>query len=94
MLAIARALMLNPDLLLVDEPTEGLAPIIVREVVKILEDLRKEKISILLVEQNAHIALNLSTRCYALSDGHLIYERASKEISNDQELMKKLFGIF
>jgi len=94
MLAIARTLMLNPALVLVDEPTEGLAPLIVREVVKILEELRKEKISILLVEQNAHIALNLSSRCYALSDGHLIYERASKEISKDQELMKKLFGVF
>jgi len=94
MLAIARALMLNPDLILVDEPTEGLGPIIVREVVKILEELTKEKITILLVEQNAKLALNLSSRCYVLSDGHLFYEGVCKEVEGDPELMKKCFGVF
>jgi len=86
--------MLNPDLILVDEPTEGLGPIIVREVVKILEELTKEKITILLVEQNAKLALNLSSRCYVLSDGHLFYEGVCKEVEGDPELMKKCFGVF
>ena len=94
MLAIARALMLNPDLLLVDEPTEGLAPIIVREVAQILQQLSKEKITILLVEQNAKLALSLSSRCYVLSDGHLFYEGVSSVVKDDPELMKRCFGVF
>ena len=94
MLAIARALMLNPDLLLVDEPTEGLAPIIVGEVAQILRELSKENITILLVEQNAKLALNLSSRCYVLSDGHIFYEGISDVIRQDPELMKRCFGVF
>jgi branched-chain amino acid transport system ATP-binding protein len=94
MLAIARALMLNPDLLLVDEPTEGLAPIIVKEVAQILRELSKEKITILLVEQNAKLALSLSSRCYVLSDGHLFYEGVSDVVKQDPELMKRCFGVF
>lgn len=94
MLAIARALMLNPDLMLVDEPTEGLAPIIVKEVAKVLEELSKEKITILLVEQNAKLALNLSSRCYVLSDGHLFYEGVCNIVKEDPELMKRCFGVF
>jgi branched-chain amino acid transport system ATP-binding protein len=94
MLAIARALMLNPDLILVDEPTEGLAPIIVKEVAKVLEELSKEKITILLVEQNAKLALNLSSRCYVLSDGHLFYEGVCNVVKQDPDLMKRCFGVF
>jgi len=94
MLAIARALMLNPDLMLVDEPTEGLAPIIVKEVAKVLEELSREKITILLVEQNAKLALNLSSRCYVLSDGHLFYEGVCNVVKQDPDLMKRCFGIF
>jgi branched-chain amino acid transport system ATP-binding protein len=94
MLAMARALMLNPDLLLVDEPTEGLAPIIVKEVAKTLEELSSEKITILLVEQNAKLALTLSSRCYVLSDGHLFYEGTSSVVRQDPDLMKRCFGIF
>lgn len=94
MLAIARALMLNPDLLLVDEPTEGLAPIIVKEVAQMLRELSKEKITILLVEQNAKLALSLSSRCYVLSDGHLFYEGVSDVVRQNPELMKRCFGVF
>jgi branched-chain amino acid transport system ATP-binding protein len=94
MLAIARALMLNPDLMLVDEPTEGLAPIIVKEVAKVLEELSREKITILLVEQNAKLALNLSSRCYVLSDGHLFYEGVCNIVKQDPDLMKRCFGVF
>jgi branched-chain amino acid transport system ATP-binding protein len=94
MLAIARALMLNPDLILVDEPTEGLAPIIVKEVAKVLEELSGEKITILLVEQNAKLALNLSSRCYVLSDGHLFYEGVCNVVKKDPDLMKRCFGVF
>lgn len=94
MLAIARALMLNPDLLLVDEPTEGLAPIIVKEVAQMLRELSKEKITILLVEQNAKLALSLSSRCYVLSDGHLFYEGVSDIVRQNPELMKRCFGVF
>lgn len=93
MLAIARTLMGNPDLLLLDEPSQGLAPKIVREVMNIIVELRKKGISILLVEQNSVMALAVSERCYILDDGRIVYEGAAKQLDGNRELKRELLGI-
>ncbi len=93
MLAIARTLMGNPDLLLLDEPSEGLAPKIVKEVMNIIIGLKKKEISILLVEQNSVMALAVSDRSYILDDGRVVYESTAKELDGNIELKKELLGI-
>jgi branched-chain amino acid transport system ATP-binding protein len=93
MLAIARTLMGNPDLLLLDEPSEGLAPKIVKEVMNIIAGLKKKEISILLVEQNSVMALAVSERCYILDDGRIVFESMAKELDGNKELKKELLGI-
>jgi branched-chain amino acid transport system ATP-binding protein len=93
MLAIARTLMGNPDLLLLDEPSQGLAPKIVKEVMNIIVELKKKGISILLVEQNSAMALAVSDRCYILDDGRIVYEGAAQELDKNRELKKELLGI-
>ena len=83
MLAIGRALMTEPDLLLLDEPTEGLAPLLVREVGRVLGELRREGLSILLVEQNLPLALSVADRAHILSRGQIVHSgtplRAGRE---------------
>ena len=74
MLTIARALMTNPSLLMLDEPSEGLAPIIVKEVGHIINQIKKSGLSILIVEQNLSLALNLADYVYILSKGQIVYE--------------------
>jgi branched-chain amino acid transport system ATP-binding protein len=93
MLAIARTLMGNPDLLLLDEPSQGLAPKIVREVMNIIIDLKKKGISILLVEQNSVMALSVAERSYILDDGRIVFEGTAKELDGNKELKKELLGI-
>ncbi len=93
MLAIARTLMGNPDLLLLDEPSQGLAPKIVKEVMNIIIDLKKKGISILLVEQNSVMALSVSERSYILDDGRIVFEGTAKELDGNKELKKELLGI-
>ena len=93
MLAIARTLMGNPDLLLLDEPSEGLAPKIVKEVMNIIAGLKKKEISILLVEQNSVMALSVSERSYILDDGRIVFESTAKELDGNKELKKELLGI-
>jgi branched-chain amino acid transport system ATP-binding protein len=93
MLAIARTLMGNPDLLLLDEPSQGLAPKIVREVMNIILELKQKGISILLVEQNSVMALAVSERCYILDDGRIVHESASRDLDANKELKKDLLGI-
>ncbi len=73
MLAIARALVTNPDLLLMDEPTEGLAPLLVREVGRVIERLKGEGLSILLVEQNLPLALRIADHVHVLSRGRIVH---------------------
>ena len=73
MLSIARALLLNPKLLILDEPSQGLAPLIVKEVFRIVEQMRREGISVLLVEQNARMSLAVADRAYVLDDGQIVY---------------------
>lgn len=93
MLAIARTLMGNPDLLLLDEPSQGLAPKIVREVMDIILELKKKGVSILLVEQNSVMALAISDRCYILDDGRIVHEGPAQELDGNRELKKELLGI-
>lgn len=93
MLAIARTLMGNPDLLLLDEPSEGLAPKIVKEVMNIILGLKEKDISILLVEQNSVMALAVSGRSYILDDGRVVYEGPAKELNENKPLKKELLGI-
>ncbi len=93
MLAISRALMSNPQLLMLDEPSLGLAPKIVHEVFEIIKKLRDEGISILLVEQNANAALSFSDYCYVLENGKIVLKDKSKNLINNDEVRKKYLGV-
>ncbi len=94
MLAIARSLMGRPDLLLLDEPSMGLAPIIVEEIFHIIKKINREhNTTILLVEQNAQMALTVSKRAYVIEVGTMIYEGFSKDMRNDDKIQKAYLGI-
>lgn len=80
MLAIARALMSKPKLLLLDEPSLGLAPIIIQQIFEIIEQLRKDGVTIFLVEQNANQALKLADRAYVLENGHIVMQGSGEEL--------------
>jgi len=92
MLAIARALMAKPKLLLMDEPSVGLSPILVNEVSNIIRDIHKQGISILLVEQNCRMALKLSSRSYILELGSIALEGESVKLINDDRVKKLYLG--
>jgi len=92
MLAIARALMGNPNLLLLDEPSIGLAPIIVQEIGKIAIEINKMGTSIILVEQNAKLALKLAHRGYVLETGSLVLEGTSEELMHDKRVKNAYLG--
>lgn len=85
MLCIARALLTNPDFLLMDEPSEGLAPLLVQEVGNIISQLKSEGLSILLTEQNLTLALSVSDYVYILSKGEIVYQSTSEELMNNKE---------
>jgi branched-chain amino acid transport system ATP-binding protein len=93
MLAIGRALVGNPDLLLVDEPSQGLAPIIVIELYKTIEELRDTGVSILLVEQNALLALKVSQRAYVIDDGRVVHSGSSADLAHDGSRIRTLMGL-
>jgi branched-chain amino acid transport system ATP-binding protein len=93
MLAIGRALVSNPDLLLLDEPTEGLSPAVVRELIRILSMLSKEGQSILLVEQNLQFALNVAGYVYILSRGRVVYESTPLDLSGKPEAQFAHLGV-
>ncbi|MBN2221452.1 MAG: ABC transporter ATP-binding protein [Vallitaleaceae bacterium] len=92
MLAIARALMSRPKILLMDEPSMGLAPILVDEIFRIIKDTNKEGMTILLVEQNANKALQVAHRAYVLETGKIIMEGDAKELMNDDRVRKAYLG--
>ena len=93
MLAIGRALVSNPDLLLLDEPTEGLSPSVIRELIKILSQLAEEGQSLLLVEQNLQFALNVATYLFILSRGIVVYESLTHELSQKPEVQLAYLGV-
>ena len=92
MLAIARALLLNPKLLLLDEPSQGLAPIIVQNVFKVVAQMRQEGMAVLLVEQNVRAAVEIADRAYVLDDGRVVYEGPAAEFAKDEERVRALAG--
>lgn len=92
MLAVARALMANPTLLLMDEPSNGLSPILVQEIGNIIRDINKRGISILLVEQNCRLALKLSSRAYIMELGQIKIQGESKDLINDDRVIKCYLG--
>ena len=92
MLAIARALILNPRLLILDEPSQGLAPLIVQEVFRVVTAARQEGISVLLVEQNVRAAVEIADRAYVLDDGRVVYSAAAAEFAKDEERVRALTG--
>ncbi|GAC1398667.1 MAG: ABC transporter ATP-binding protein [Vulcanimicrobiaceae bacterium] len=93
MLAIGRALVANPRLLLVDEPSQGLAPLIVEDVYAMLATLRARGTSILLVEQNALLALKVADRAYVLDSGRIVYAGDANELANDRARVRTLMGL-
>ena len=92
MLAIARALLLNPKLLMLDEPSQGLAPLVVREVFRIIAEMRGEGISVLLVEQNARMSLEIADHAYVLDDGRVVYSGSARELAADEARVEALAG--
>ena len=92
MLAIARALILNPKLLILDEPSQGLAPLIVREVFDVVARMRAEGISVLLVEQNARMSLEIADHAYVLDDGSVSYSGPAFELRADEARVQELAG--
>jgi len=94
MLAMGRALMGNPRLLLLDEPSMGLSPIFTKEIFSLIELVRKEKnISIIIVEQNAHMALEHSQRTYILENGQITVEGLSSELKNNTRVIEAYLGV-
>ncbi|MFZ4760600.1 MAG: ATP-binding cassette domain-containing protein, partial [Burkholderiaceae bacterium] len=93
MLAISRALMLRPRMLLLDEPSLGLAPLIVAEIFRIMRKINEEeKVSMLLVEQNANIALDVSHHAYLLETGRIAVSGPSQQIKNDETIRRVYLG--
>lgn len=92
MLAMGRALMARPQLLLMDEPSMGLAPILVEEIFKIIEEINKTGTTILLVEQNAHMALSIANRGYVLETGEIVLKGEASDLAANPEVRKAYLG--
>ena len=92
MLSIARALLLNPRLLILDEPSQGLAPLIVKEVFRIVAQMRAEGIAVLLVEQNVHVALEIADDAYVLENGAIAWRGTAAELKADEHRIQSLAG--
>jgi branched-chain amino acid transport system ATP-binding protein len=93
MLAIARALLANPKLLLLDEPSEGLAPTIVHEVGEIIMKLKEMGLSVLLVEQNLSLALGVSDYAYVMHKGEIVYEGATADLAQNAAVQSQYIGV-
>jgi branched-chain amino acid transport system ATP-binding protein len=93
MLAIARALMTNPRLLLMDEPTEGLAPLLVREVGRVIGDLKARGLAILLVEQNLPLALSVADHVHVLSRGRIVHSSGPQELWHNEQVKQSHLGL-
>ena len=93
MLAIARAMIMKPRLILMDEPTEGLMPLLVQEIKKIILALKQNRITVLLVEQSAAMALDVSDVVYVMEKGSILFQGTPKAFREDSKLMKELLGV-
>jgi branched-chain amino acid transport system ATP-binding protein len=93
MLAIGRALMTNPRFLLLDEPSEGLAPFIVAEIAEIIQQLRQKGLSILFVEQNIKMALKIAQRAYIMNKGKIVWDGTSAQLWENEEVMHQYLGV-
>ena len=93
MLAIGRGLMTNPDCLIMDEPSEGLAPIIIQGLWEAIGRLKREGLSILLVEQNAHLALKLVDYVHVMSKGQVVYSSRPEELRDNEDIKSSYLGI-
>jgi branched-chain amino acid transport system ATP-binding protein len=93
MLSIARALMLNPTLLLLDEPSEGLAPLIVQEIVQVLHRLKKEGLAILLVEQNLRTAFAVGDRHHVMNKGEICFTGSSAELEHNEAVLRNYLSV-
>jgi len=93
MLAIARALMTGPDLLLLDEPSQGLAPLVVNAVMDTIRELKKQRVSMLLVEQNVEMALQLADRVYVIDHGTVVFEGSPGALRADQRITATYLGV-
>ncbi|HZQ00150.1 MAG TPA: ABC transporter ATP-binding protein [Reyranella sp.] len=92
MLSIARALLLNPKVLILDEPSQGLAPLIVRDVFSIVSSMKREGLTVLLVEQNVRMALEIADKAYVLDHGVLVHEGPAAALAADETLIQSLAG--
>jgi branched-chain amino acid transport system ATP-binding protein len=92
MLSIARALLLNPRLLLLDEPSQGLAPLVVQEVFRVIVAAREQGISVLLIEQNVRAAVDVADRAYVLDNGAVAYSGSAADLAKDEERVRALAG--
>ena len=93
MLSIARALMLNPTLLLLDEPSEGLAPMIVQEIMEVLKRLKQEGLAILLVEQNLHTAFAVADRHHVMNKGEICFSGSSAELEANEFVLRNYLSV-
>jgi len=93
MLAIARALLTGPDLLLLDEPSQGLAPLVVETVMNTIRDLKKERVSMILVEQNAEMALQLADRVYVIDHGTVVFEGTPAALRANHQVTTTYLGV-
>jgi branched-chain amino acid transport system ATP-binding protein len=93
MLAIGRALMGNPDIILMDEPSEGLAPVVVRHIGEIMENIREQGYSILLVEQNFKLAMTVADYVYIIASGRIVYQGLPSELEREKEILDRHLGI-
>jgi branched-chain amino acid transport system ATP-binding protein len=93
MLAVGRALMIDPQLILMDEPSEGLAPVMVQHLESIILDLKKEGLSILLVEQNLYSALAVADRVYIMETGQIVHQGDAREMSQQTDLLFQRLGV-
>ncbi len=92
MLAIGRGLMVNPELLILDEPSLGLSPLLVEEIFTLIEKINEEGVTILLVEQNASMALSIANRGYVLETGHITLEGPGMELMTNEDIRKAYLG--
>jgi len=93
MLAIARCLVMQPKLIILDEPTEGIMPILVKEIRREIEAVRETGVSILLVEQNIKTALRLCTRVYLMEKGQVVHEASAEDLKNDKDTLHRYLGV-